>query len=150
MRWWVVGLLFCVFGDRALAQESPVDTDLDVPEAVRAYDQAVIRFNTNVQAFPSWAAFQAEVLTKIAPGTSGTCYEISGSRMRTGKITQVPFQGMSGEGWEATSGNGWRQVKEDRTFIEYRINDKANLLVRLEGVKKFLFSQTKRLCEFPL
>ena len=150
MRWWVIGLLLCVASNRALAQETPVITDLEVPEAVRAYDQAVIRFNTNVQAFPSWTAFKTAVLSKLAPGTSGTCYELIGSRTRNVKITEIPFQGMAGEGWEQTSGNGWRQVKEDRTFIEYRVNDKANLLVRIEGAKKFLFSHTQRLCEFPL
>ena len=150
MQWGVIGLLLCVAYGRTQAQETPVVTDLDEPDAVRAYDQAVIRFNTNVKAFSSWTAFKTAVLSKLSPGTSGTCYELIGGRTRTVKITEVPFHGMTGEGWEQTSGNGWRQVKEDRTFIEYRVNGKANLLVRIEGAKKFLFSHTQRLCEFPL
>jgi hypothetical protein len=50
-----------------------------------------------------------------------------------------------------TPGDGWRNFRKDRTFVEYRFNQKSNVLLRLEGVKpRFFFASTKRICEFQL
>ena len=43
------------------------------------------------------------------------------------------------------------EFKANKTFIEYRFNVKAGVLLRVEGVKTwFLPSQTKKMCEFSL
>jgi hypothetical protein len=53
--------------------------------------------------------------------------------------------------WEKTSDNGWRKRNKDRTFIEYRYNQEASMLLWIEGVNpRFFFASTRRLCEFPL
>jgi len=63
----------------------------------------------------------------------------------------VAFEGFEGEGWQKTSGKGWRLSRPDRTFAEYRINQKTDLLMRIEGFKpRFFFAITKRICEFRL
>jgi hypothetical protein len=64
---------------------------------------------------------------------------------------EVEFTGMESGRWEKTSGKGWRLLRKDRTFTEYRVNLKADLLLRIEGVKpRFFFASTKRICEFYL
>ena len=152
MRWpmWCMiigGLLLAPFGD-VMAQEGEV---VQPPVADSAYDQAVIRFNSHIQAFDSWEAFKAEVLSKVALGRDGKCYELTGRRFYPVEITQVKFQGIEEDGWTKASGHGWRQIRKDRTFIEYRINKEAQVLLRAEGVKpRFFFAHTKMICEFPL
>jgi hypothetical protein len=55
------------------------------------------------------------------------------------------------EGWQKTPGKGWRKSRQDRTFIEYRVNASARRLLRIEGVKVWLLGvQTRQICEFPL
>jgi hypothetical protein len=153
MRWpmWCMiigGLLLAPFGD-VMAQDK--EEAVQVPVADSAYDQAVLRFNSHIQEFDSWEAFRAEVLSKVALGRNGKCYELTGRRFDPVKITQVKFQGIEEDGWKKASGHGWRQTRKDRTFIEYRINQKAQILLRAEGFKpRFFFASTKKICEFPL
>jgi hypothetical protein len=145
----IIGLmLLAPFGD-VVAQDSEGDGVQPVADSV--YDRAILRFNSDIKAFGSWEAFKAEVLSKVALGTSGKCYELTGRMFDPVEITPVEFQGLEGQGWEKASGHGWRQRMKDRTFIEYRINDKTQVLLRAEGVKpRFFFARTERICEFPL
>lgn len=146
---WTVGCVCLLLCGLALAQESqeaPVQ-----PRTPRAYDQALLRFNTNIQSYPSWEAFKAEVLTKVPPGTLGRCYELTGGSYHEMETMAVEFKGFEGDGWQKTSGKGWRLLRQDRMFTEYRINPKADLLMRIEGFKpRFFFAITKRICEFRL
>lgn len=142
-----VGCLFLLSCGLALAQEG----EIEQPKTPRAYDQALLRFNTNIQSYPSWEAFKTEVLTKVPLGTPGTCYELTGDAFNPVETMQVEFKGLAGEGWQKTAGKGWRLTRKDRTFTEYRINLKAGILSRIEGVKPwFFFAITKRICEFQL
>lgn len=146
---WAIGLLLIAMLGRALAQETPT-SNKELEQAESAYDQAVVRFNTNIKDFPSWDTFKTEVLSKGLAGTMGRCYERTNSAINPTQITQVPFQGMEEDGWQKTSGKGWRKHREDGTFIEYRLNRSARLL-RIEGVKAWLLPvQAKKICEFPL
>ena len=153
MRWpvWCMifgWLLLASFGEVVAQEEGRAEEE---PVADSAYDQAVLKFNSDIKAFDSWEAFKAEVLSKVARGTSGECYELTGRMIDPVTITQVRFQGLESNGWKKASGHGWRQRRKDRTFIEYRINEKARVLLRVEGVKpRFFFARTKRICEFPL
>ncbi|MDH3602517.1 MAG: hypothetical protein OEU26_23120 [Candidatus Tectomicrobia bacterium] len=153
MRWpmWcmIIGWLLLASFGTVVAQED--EGDVTQPVADSAYDQAILRFNSGIKAFDSWEAFKAEVLSKVAPGASGECYALTGRMIDPVEITQVNFQGIEGKGWKKASGHGWRQSKKDRTFIEYRINEKARVLLRAEGVKpRFFFARTKKICEFPM
>ena len=148
---WVVGLLLLVSVSRALAQETPVINDELKQKALEAYKQVITRFNTHIKKFSSWDAFKAEVFPMVSPDTFGNCYELTGNAMNPVKFTMVKFQRVEDEGWQKTSGKGWRQNKKDRTFIEYRFNNKADVLIRIEGVKpRFFFAHTRKICEFPL
>jgi hypothetical protein len=148
---WAVGLLLVVMFGRALAQETPTSRDMEGRSVDSAYDQAIVTFNTDIKDFPSWEAFRAEVLARIAPGTMGRCYERTTSSMNPTQTTSVPFQRVEEEGWQKTSGKGWRKSREDRTFIEYRVNASARRLLQIEGVKAWLLPvQTRKICEFPL
>ena len=149
---WAVGLLLVALLGRALAQESPsAPVDLTGEDAARAYDEVIVRFNTNTQEFSSWEAFKTAVFSKVLPGTLGRCYESTGSAMQPVHVTMVSFPRETDGDWQKTSGNGWRREKADRTFIEYRVNKKAGVLLWIEGAKpKFFFAQTRKICEFPL
>jgi hypothetical protein len=150
---WVIGLCLVVLLGRVQAQETSDPTrDLDTEYAESAYEQAIVKFNTDIKDFSSWQAFKTEVLAKVLPDTMGRCYERTTSPMQPVQITRVPWQSVEGEAWEKTSGNGWRQnYKASKTFIEYRFNVKAGVLLRAEGVKTwFLPPQTRKMCEFPL
>jgi hypothetical protein len=148
---WLVGVLLLVSFGRALAQETPTSTEeLQKQYTLDAYERVTVMFNTNIKDFASWAAFKAEVLSQVSPDTRGRCYALTGDAVQ---ITTVRFPGMEDNGWRKTSGKGWRWNKKDRTFIEYRLNTKAGVLLRAEGVKSsFLFTitRTKKICEFPL
>jgi hypothetical protein len=148
----MVGLVLVVCLGRALAQEDAnIREEPGAQEAARAYDEAIVRFNTNIKNFSSWAAFKAEVFARVLPGTIGKCYESTGNAMQPVQVTTIPLPREEDAGWQKTSDKGWRQYKEDRTFVEYRVNDKAGVLLRVEGVKpRFFFSYTRRICEFPL
>jgi hypothetical protein len=53
--------------------------------------------------------------------------------------------------WQKTAGKGWQQTQTDRTFIEYRYNEKARVLLWVEGVNpRFFFAYTRKMCELPL
>ncbi len=145
----IVGFLFFISLNSAQADEDP---DLiQQPEIDTAYDQALLRFNTGIQSFPSWEAFKTAVFAAVPPETPGRCYEWTGNRLSETEVTQVVFEAPTGDDWQKTSGKGWRQQRKDRTFTEYRVNQKAGLLIRIEGVKpRFFFASTKRICEFKM
>jgi len=136
--------------NRALAQDSPGESvQMEVENARRASDQAIVRFNTDIEDFPSWELFEAVVLAQVTPGMLGTCYTYQGGTVR---ITMEPLPRVDKEsGWQKTAGKGWQQTQTDRTFIEYRYNEKAGILVWVEGVNpRFFFSYTRKMCELPL
>ena len=138
---WFCGLAWAQEGDEPSLQ----------PAQPSAYDQALLRFNTNIESYASWQAFKTAVLAKTPLGTKGRCYEWTGDSFNPMDITRVEFQGFDGDGWRKTSGNGWRLSRKNREFIEYRINLKAGVLSRIEGVKpRFFFASTRRICEFKL
>lgn len=149
---WVLGLLMVMSVGRALAQETPASNEeFERQYGATAYDQAVIRFNTDIQDFPAWEVFESRVLSKIPPGTMGRCYALSGGSLKPVDVSRVRFDKVTGEGWKKTTGKGWRLLRADRTFVEYRVNTKDRMLVRMEGVKpRLFFAQTRRICEFPL
>jgi hypothetical protein len=132
-----------------MAQEG--DAMIEETITPRAYDQALLRFNTNIESYPSWEAFKAAVLAKVPPGTPGICYERTGGSFNTMESVVVEFEGLEDGDWNKTSGKGWRLLRQNRTFIEYRMNPKEEVLSRIEGVKpRFFFANTKRICEFKL
>ena len=150
MRWsmpWVVGLLLLLLPGYALADENP-EEEIQEQAQANTYDEAIIRFNTNIKSFASWEKFKAEVLSKAS---TGTCYALTNDSANPVEITTVEMQLSSSTGWKKTSGNGWRLNKKDRTFAEYRLNTKSGVLMRAEGVKpRFFFASTRRICEFPM
>ena len=147
---WMVGLLLLTLLGHAMAQEEEPPL-VEWQHGDDAYDRAIVRFNKNIKKFSSWDAFKAKILSTIAPDTPGNCYELTGDAVQPVEITRVHLQKLEGKGWRKTSGKGWRQKKKDRTFREYRVNEKAGVLLRIDGVKpRFFFAKTKRICEFPL
>ncbi|MGQ4810373.1 hypothetical protein NKDENANG_03831 [Candidatus Entotheonellaceae bacterium PAL068K] len=151
---WMVGLLLLALLCRVqagLAQEEGSETlNEDRVEEI-AYDHAIARFNSNIKKFSSWDAFQAEIVSKISPDTLGICYELTGDTTKPVEVTRVGFPRMESDGWKQTRGKGWRRTKKDRTFIEYRVNKKAGVLLWIKGVKpRFFFAHTRQICEFPL
>jgi hypothetical protein len=147
--WWMVGLVLMGLLGRAVAQDSQGGNEqLEVDNARRAADWAIVRFNTDIQNFPSWEAFATAVLAQVAPGTLGTCYAYSGGTVH---VTREPLPRADTEAvWQKTTGKGWQQVQKDRTFIEYRVNTKAGILLWIEGVKpRFFFAYTLQMCEVP-
>ncbi len=148
--WWMVGLLLMgVFG-RALAQDNSAGSEqMEVENARRASDQAIINFNTAIQDFPSWELFEAVILAQAVPGMMGTCYTYQGGTVR---VTIEPLPRVEKEtGWQQTAGKGWQQTQTDRTFIEYRYNEKAGVLLWVEGANpRFFFAYTRKMCELPL
>jgi hypothetical protein len=55
--WWMVGLVLMGLLGRALAQDSRgSNEEMEVENARRASDWAIVRFNTDIQDFPSWEA----------------------------------------------------------------------------------------------
>ena len=148
--WWIVGLLLMgVFG-RALAQDNPAGSEqMEAENARRASDQAIVKFNTDIDDFPSWELFEAVVLAQVTPGLLGTCYTYQGGTVH---VTMDPLPRAEKEtGWQKTAGKGWQQTHTDRTFIEYRYNEKAGVLLWVEGVNpRFFFAYTRKMCELPL
>jgi hypothetical protein len=148
--WWIVCLVLLGGLGRALAQDTPAGSEMmEADEARRASDQAIVRFNTNIQAFPTWEKFAAAVLGQVVPGTRGTCYTYEGG---TVQVTMEPVPLADGAtGWRKTSGDGWLLVRPDRTFIEYRLNAGAGILLWREGAKPaWFFASTRKMCEVPL
>jgi hypothetical protein len=147
---WIVGLVLMGLLGRALAQDSRGSTEeMEVENARRASDWAIVRFNTDIQDFPSWEAFEAAVLSQVVPDTLGTCYEYSGGAVH---VTREPLPRQDKDAiWQKTTGKGWQQVQKGRTFIEYRVNTKAGILLWIEGVNpRFFFAYTRQMCEVPL
>jgi hypothetical protein len=124
----VVGVVFVLWLGSAAAQEdaSPL-LEESALEATRAYDTAVVRFNTHTHGFPSWAVFQSAVLARIDPGALGRCYASTGRPMQPVAVTEVPLPQEAEDGWQPTAGKGWRREVVARTFIEYRVNTKARV-----------------------
>ena len=148
--WWIVGLFLMGMFSRALAQDSLGGSEqMEVENARRASDQAIINFNTAIQDFPSWELFEAVILAQAVPGMMGTCYTYQGGTVR---VTIEPLPRVEKEtGWQQTAGKGWQQTQTDRTFIEYRYNEKAGVLLWVEGVNpRFFFAYTRKMCELPL
>jgi hypothetical protein len=148
--WWMVSLLFMGVLGPALAQESPTGSEqMEAENAQRASDQAIVRFNTDIKAFPLWELFEAVVLAQVTPGMLGTCYTYQGGTVR---VTMEPLPRVEQKtGWQKTAGKGWQQTQIDRTFIEYRYNEKAGVLLWVAGVNpRFFFAYTSKMCELPL
>lgn len=148
--WWIVGLCLVGVLSPALAQDSAGDNEpMEVENARRASDQAIVRFNTDIADFPSWDLFKAVVLAQVTPGMLGTCYTYEGGRVR---VTTEPLpKSAKASTWQKTAGKGWQQTYPDRTFIEYRYNEKAGVLLWVEGVNpRFFFAYTRKMCELPL
>ena len=148
--WWMVGLVLMGLLGRALAEESAADSEeMEAEEASRAYDWAIVKFNTNIKDFPSWEAFETAVLSRVVPDTLGTCYVSSGGTVH---VTMEPLpREEKGTGWQKTGGKGWQQLTKGRMFIEYRVNAKAGVLLWIEGVNpRFFFAYTRKMCEVPL
>lgn len=148
--WWMVGLVLMGWLGRALAQENPAgDAQMEAENARRSSDWAIVRFNTGIQDFPSWEAFETARLAQVVPGTLGTCYAYSGGTVH---VTMEPLPKADKEtGWHKTPGKGWQQVTKGRTFHEYRFNEKEGVLFWREGVNpRFFFAFTKKMCEVPL
>ena len=146
----MIGLILMGMLSPALARENPDDSEqVEVENARRASDQAIVRFNTDIADFPSWELFKTAVLARVTPGTPGTCYTYQGGTVR---VTMEPLPRTDKEsGWQKTAGSGWQQTHPDRTFIEYRYNAKAGVLLWVEGVNpRFFFAYTRKMCELPL
>lgn len=149
-RWWMVGLVLIGLLSRAVAQDTPAGSEqMEAENARRAYDWAIVKFNTAIQDFPSWEAFKTTVLAQVAPGTLATCYTSSGGTVH---VTREPLPREDKEtGWQKTGGKGWQQWTKGRMFIEYRVNAKAGVLLWIEGVNpRFFFAYTRKMCEVPL
>ena len=140
--WWIVGLLLLGLFSRALAQDNPGGSEqMEAENARRASDQAIVKFNTDIDDFPSWELFEAVVLAQVTPGLLGTCYTYQGGTVR---VTMDPLP-------RAAKETGWQQTHTDRTFIEYRYNEKVGVLLWVEGVSpRFFFAYTRKMCELPL
>ena len=148
--WWIVGLFLMGMFSRALAQDSLGGSEqMEVENARRASDQAIINFNTAIKDFPSWELFEAVILAQAVPGMMGTCYTYQGGTVR---VTIEPLPRVEkATGWQQTTGTGWQQTQTDRTFIEYRYNEKAGVLLWVEGANpRFFFAYTRKMCELPL
>jgi hypothetical protein len=150
---WVVGIVLLMSLGHALADDQDIGTleEWEAHRAIQAYDGVTIRFNTHIKAFPSWRAFQAEVLSKVPPGTAGTCYLSTGDRSEPIKVMKGTHLEVKTDGWQKTAGKGWRRYQTKRAFIEYRLNTEAGMLLRAEGVKAgFFFTHIQKICEFSL
>lgn len=144
---WLVVLLLCLSYSPASAQESDAER---LRKGPTPYDRIIIRFNTNIQRFASWEAFKATAFPLVPPGNSGACYVSSDPGNTPAPVSLDVFPQGNEAPWHETTEYGWRQHKH-RTFVEYRVNKEAWVLLIAEGVKpRFFFAFTSRLCEFPL
>lgn len=150
MRWLAILIVLCATGSAWAQEDAPVQFE-ETPQEVKAYEQAIRRYNTNTVSFDTWADFKTAVLSRLSSGAAGTCYAQASGSMQAVTVTRVRFQPVQDDGWQRTHGNGWRKTGANRTFVEYRFNKKASVLLRIEGVKpRFFFARTERICEFPL
>ena len=144
---WVIGLCLVVLLGRVQAQETSDPTqELEKAYTESAYEQVIVRFNTDIKDFPSWQAFKTEVLSRVLAGTLGRCYERTTSPMQPVQITRCSAKcggwGMGGDLWYT----GAAEFKANKTFIEYRFNVKAGVLLRVEGVKTWFLPRKPRRC----
>jgi hypothetical protein len=144
-------LLLVLFPLPAHTQETPGPNEaLEAAQLARIYDQAIARFNNDIKDFPSWEAFKTAVFPKITADTIGKCYEYTGGATQSVIVTAESLPKVEDGNWQKTAGGGWKQVQGDRTFSEYRVNEKARVLLRMEGVKpRFFFAPSPKMCEFP-
>ena len=148
--WRMVGLVLMGLLGRALADEGPAGSEqMEAENARRSSDWAIMRFNTDIKDFLTWEAFKTVGLSQVVPGTLATCYAYSGGMVH---VTMEPLPREEKETeWQKTVGKGWQQFAKGRTFIEYRLNEKAGVLFWIEGVNpRFFFAFTRKMCEVPL
>ena len=148
--WWMVGLLLMEMFGRTLAQDTPAGSEqLETEEARRSSDQAIVRFNTHIEDFLSWELFEAVVLARVTPDMMDTCYTYQGGTVHV-TMESLP-RTEKDTGWQKTAGKGWQQTQTDRTFIEYRYNEKEAVLLWIEGVNpRLFFSYTRKMCALRL
>jgi predicted methyltransferase len=150
----MAGFILVALLGRALAQsENPTaNQEQEARHATQVYDQAIIKFNTAIKDFTSWEAFKTEIFAKVVSGTLGRCYALTGSAMQPVQITMVRFASEADSDWQETAEKGWRRyAKANRQIVEYRVNEQAGVLLRMESIKpKFFFAHTQKICEFPL
>ena len=147
---WIVGLLLMVLVSHVFADEGEVPV---APLPQTSYDRMTLKFNTHIKEFPTWDAFKEEVAPVVPLGSPGTCYALTGKTMEPVAMTQVTFRWVEGSAWTRTTGHGWRLRVPDGSFLEYRLNTKANVLLQAESVRSgfiFFFMVTKKICEYPL
>lgn len=150
---WLAGAILLVSLGHALADDQGLGSldEWEANQAVKAYDRVTIRFNTNIKAFSSWEAFKTEALSRVPAGTDGSCYTSTGDWSKPIEVRKGTRLEVEETGWKKTSGQGWRRYKSKRAFIEYRVNTKANVLLRAEGIKSgFFFTHIQIICEFPM
>ena len=136
--WWIFGLLLMGVFVRALAQDNPGGSEqMEAENARRASDQAIVKFNIDIDDFPSWALFEAVVLAQVTPGLLGTCYTYQGGTVH---VTMDPLpRAEKATVWQKTAGKGWQQTHTDRTFIEYQYNEKAGVLLGSRRCQPMVF-----------
>ena len=146
---WLFLILLGALED-ARAQEPPAGpTALQEEQARRAFDTAIIEFNTGIQRFPTWDAFAAALAEVRRPDARGTCYAHSGGRVQVTPAALPPPA--AGPPWQQTAGGGWRQQRPDRTVVEYRFNAATNAVLWSVGVHpRWFFAYTTQLCVLPL
>lgn len=134
----------------ARAQEPPAGPTLLNEEAARrAFDTAIIDFNTGIQRFPTWEAFAAALAEAQGADAWGTCYAHSGGRVQVTYAVLPPP--VPGQPWQQTAGGGWRQQTPDRTVVEYRVNATTHAVLWSIGVHpRWFFAYTTQLCVLPL
>ena len=147
--WLVLLGLLGALGD-ARAQEPPAGpTTLEEDASRRAFDTAIVDFNTAIQRFPTWEAFATVLAGAQGADARGTCYAHSGGRVQVTHAMLPPPA--PGSPWQQTAGGGWRQQQPDRTFIEYRFNAETNAVLWSVGVHpRWFFAYTTQLCVLPL
>ena len=147
--WWIVGLLLMgVFG-RALAQDNPAGSEqMEAENARRASDQAIVKFNTDIDDFPSWELFEAVVLAQVTPGLLGTCYTYQGYGVRHhGPIAE-------GRKGDQVAEDGWQRMAADahRSHV-YRVSvqrKSGGLIMGRRCQPTFFFAYNRKMCELPL
>jgi hypothetical protein len=134
----------------ARAQESPAGPAVLQEEAARrAFDSAIIDFNTGIQRFPTWDAFATALAAAQGADARGTCYAHSGGRVQV-THTMLPPPA-AGPPWQQTAGGGWRQQQPDRTVVEYRFNATTSAVLWSVGVHpRWFVAYTTQLCVLPL
>jgi hypothetical protein len=89
---WAVGLLLVVMFGRALAQETPASTEeLEAQYAESAYDQAIVKFNTDIKDFPHGRRSDGGISQDCA-GHHGEMLRAHCQFDESYQVTSVPFQ----------------------------------------------------------